>query len=101
MKVRAGDRERAGAGRRDLLVHQRSGQRHDRDDHEEAADEHGEAERDVVVRITSGGIGGQAGEGAAVVAGGGAVGVEDLAEAVRPGVVESGDWPQSLRRPRR
>ena len=44
----AGDRERAGAGRGDLLLHERAGQRHDRDDHQEAADEHRQAERGVV-----------------------------------------------------
>ena len=36
------DRERAGAGRRDLLLHQRSGQRHDRHNHQEAANQHRE-----------------------------------------------------------
>ena len=33
-------RERASRGRTDLLVRQRAGDRHGRDDHEEAADEH-------------------------------------------------------------
>jgi len=45
------------------------------------------------VVLIPGRVRGETGEGAAVVAGGGTVGVEDLAEAVRSGVVESGECP--------
>ena len=47
-KCAAGNREGAGAGRRNFLLHERTGQSHDRNDHEEASDEHGEAKRGVV-----------------------------------------------------
>ena len=55
-----------------LLRRQRAGDPHQRNDHQEAAEEHREAERDVVeVRV-----GVQPGEGAAVVAGGAGEGVQ-------------------------
>src|SRR6266850_1489032 len=57
-----------------------------RDDQPEAADEHADAER----RVVEGRVRGEAGEGAAVVVGGGRERVEDLAEAVDPGVGDPG-----------
>ena len=41
----AGGRERAGRGGNALLLRERAGNRHGRDDHEEAADEHRDARR--------------------------------------------------------
>jgi hypothetical protein len=64
-----------------FLAHERAGDRQHRHDHQEAADEHREAQRVVEQRV-----GGEAGEGAAVVAGGRDIGIERLAEAVRPGI---------------
>ena len=73
----AGDRECARARRRDFLLHERTGQGHDRHDHEEAAEQHGEAKRGVV----PGRVGGETSERAAVVAGAGAEGVKNFAQA--------------------
>src|SRR5580658_8442476 len=75
-------RERASRYRNDLLAHQRSGDRQHRNDHQEAADEHRQAQCGVPERN----IGGQSGEGAAVVAGGGDVRIQRLTETVRAGV---------------
>ena len=58
-------------------------------DHQKAADQHGDAERRVVPRR----VGGEAGEGAAVVAGAGAVGIEHFAQAMRAGVVRARPVP--------
>ena len=70
-------------------VHERTGQSHDRHDHQEPAEQHGEAERRVVPRR----VGGEAGEGAAVVAGAGTEGVKNFAQAVRAVVVQAGQAP--------
>ena len=94
-KCAAGDRECAGAGWRNFLLHQRTGQRQDRDDHEETADQHGEAESGVVPRR----VAGQAGEGAAVVAGAGTESVKNFAQAVRAVVVQTGQAPFAHDRP--
>src|SRR5664280_3326926 len=64
----------------------RAGDREGRDDLGEAADEHRKASRQVVEE----GVAAQAGESRAVVAGLAGVGVEDLAEAVRPCVEWAG-----------
>src|SRR3984957_17892257 len=89
-------REGAGGSRHDLLADQRTGDRHHRDDHQEAADEHREAQRIVPERH----VGGQASEGAAVVAGGRDVGIEHLGEAVRAGVVRGAGSDRQDRRNR-
>ena len=65
-----------------LLFRQRAGDRHGRDDHEEAADKHRDGAGDVVEHR----IAGEPREGRAVIAGLRAVGVKHLAEAVRSGV---------------
>ena len=72
---------REGAGRRRHLGlgGQRAGDRQHRHDIGEAAEQHGDAER----RVVPGRVGGQAGEGRAVVAGRRGVGVEDLGQPVR------------------
>ena len=57
-------RESAGRGRHDLLGGQRARHRQHRHDHQEAADQHREAEG----RVVEGRVGGQPREGAAVVA---------------------------------
>ena len=76
---RAGRGERAQRRRDAALGGHRAGDGQDRDDHREAADEHGQPAGHVV----EGRVAGQAGEGRAVVARLAGVGVEDLAEAVR------------------
>ena len=63
----------------ELLSCEVTGEGEHGDDHEEASDEHGDGEREV----PPGGVGAEAGEGGAVVAGGGGEGVEDFREAVR------------------
>src|SRR5579883_2041784 len=75
-------RERACRGGDDLLRNERARDRQHGHDHEEAADEHRKAERGIVEER----IGAQAREGAAIVAGGRDEGVENLAEAMRPGI---------------
>ena len=80
-------REGAGGSRHDLLGRQRAGNRHGRDDHPEAADQHGDGAGDVVPER----VAGQAGEGRAVVAGLRGVGIEHLGEAVRARVRHRGD----------
>ena len=84
------DPERPGAGGHLFLAGEVSGEGEDRDDGEEPADEHGEAQRGVVVHIAVGRRGGEAGKRRAVIADGGAEGVEHLAEAVGTGIIESG-----------
>ena len=81
--------KRAGAGGRDLLLHKRSGQRHDRHDHQKPADQHGHAEG----RVIPGRISGETGKCAAIIPGAGAEGVENLTQAVRTVVVQSGQSP--------
>jgi hypothetical protein len=80
-------REGARRCRHDLLGGERAGDRQHRHDHQEAADQHREAQR----RIVEERVGAQPGEGAAVIAGGGDIGVERLAEAVRSGIGEPGE----------
>src|SRR3954470_17611471 len=82
-------RGREGArGRRDrFLGGQRTRDRHRRDDHEEAADEHRACEREIVEE----GVAGEAREGRAVVAGRRGEGIEHLGEAMRPGIRHRGD----------
>ena len=53
-----------------------------RDDHQEAADQHRDAERQVVEER----VAGEPAEGRAVIAGARGEGIEDLGEAVRPGI---------------
>ena len=74
-------------GGTDLLGRERAGDRHGRDDHPEAADQHRDGAGDVVEER----VAGQAGEGRAVVAGLRGVGVEHLGEAVRAGIGHRGD----------
>ena len=59
----AGNWERACARRRNLLLHQRTRQGHDRHDHQEAAEQHVETEGGVVPRR----VARQSREGAAIV----------------------------------
>ena len=73
-------------GGSDLLARQRSGDGERRDDHQEAPDQHRDAERGVVEHR----VGGEPRERAAIVAGRRGVGVKDLAEAVRAGVRHAG-----------
>ena len=80
------DREGARRLRRRPSSGEESGEREHRHHHREAADERGEPEHRVVVV----GRARQPGERAAVVGRGRREGVEDLGEAVRAGVVESG-----------
>src|ERR1051326_3143381 len=80
-------REGAGRGRRDVLRGQRAGDREHRNDHEEAADQHREADR----RVVEGRVRGEPAKGAAVVAGPLRIGVEPFAEAVRPGIRHAGE----------
>ena len=87
----------AGALGDELLLGQRAGDGQRGQHHPEAADQHGQAQRDVV----EGGVGAQAGEGAAVVAGRRGEGVEDLAQAVRPGVGDARPCRPRWRAPRR
>src|SRR6266498_2060494 len=85
----ARDRECSRTRWGDFLLHERASQGHDRHDHEKATDEHGQAQG----RVIPGGIARQTGEGAAVVARGGTVGVDHFTEAVRAGVVQPGQSP--------
>src|ERR1700735_1348766 len=75
--------EPPGRGRRDLLGGERTRHRQHRHDEQEAAHEHREGQGHVVE-----GVGGQPGKGAAAIAGRRGEGEEDLAEAMRPGLVE-------------
>ena len=71
------------SGGNELLASERTCQRQDRDDHRKAPKEHRESERRVIPwRVRA-----QAGEGAAVVAGGRAVSVEDFGKTMRAAVV--------------
>src|SRR5215471_12825159 len=88
--------EGAWTGRSDLLVHHAAGDRHDRDDHEEAAEEHRDGSRDVVE-----GVAREAGEGRAVVARLAREGVERFAQPVRAGVVETSGAVRHDERPGR
>ena len=80
-------REGAGRGAELRLGGQRAGDRHHRHDVGEAAEQHRDAER----RVVPGRVGGEAGEGRAVVAGRRRVGVEDLGQAVRAGIEQAGE----------
>ena len=83
---RAVGRKGAGRGRNDLLGRQRTRDGDHRHDHQEAADEHREADGRVVEeRVRT-----DPGERRAVVAGRRRIGIEDLAEAVRAGVGGTG-----------
>ena len=79
--------ERAAGDGHLLLSRQTAGRRQNRNQEQEAADQHGEAEREVV----PGRVCVDPGESAAVVAGGAGVGVQNFAEAVRSVVVHVGD----------
>src|SRR5262252_1455896 len=85
-KQPAGGREGAERGRHGLLGRERAGDRHGRNDHPEAADQHRDGERDVVEQR----IPREAGESRAVVGVGRDVGVHDLGEAVRARVGRAG-----------
>ena len=87
----------AGGRRRDLLGDQSAGDRHRRNDDDEASEQHRHAQHDVVVE----GVGGEAGEGRAVVAGRRGIGVEDLAEPVRPRILHAGQHPRAAPPPAR
>src|SRR5215475_7958603 len=76
----AGGRKRAGRRRDRLFFRERAGDRHGRDDHPEAADQHRDGAGDVIKESISA----QSGEGGPVVAGLRRVGIEHFAEAVRP-----------------
>ena len=80
-KQRGIHREGAGRRRHALLLRQVAGQGQHGNHHEEPADEHVPAHRDVVPPV-----GAQAGEGRAVVARARNEGVEDLGEPVRAGI---------------
>src|SRR6267378_4933978 len=75
-------RQRAGRRWNRLLAGQRTRQRHRRDDHEEAADEHRTGERHVVEE----GVAGQPGESRTVIAGCRRIGIEHFGEAMRAGI---------------
>src|SRR3954451_1326723 len=75
-------REGPGRDGRALLGRQRSGDRQHRHDDEEAANQHGDGDRQVVPER----VAGEASEGAAIVRRARDVGVERLGEAVRSGV---------------
>lgn len=85
--ARYGERARTRGGH--LLSCKRSCHRQDRDDHQEAANQHRKSQGDVV----PGRIGAQSGERAAVVGGAGTVGIEDFTQAMRPGIVQSCQSP--------
>src|SRR5665213_2018251 len=89
-------REGAGRRRQELLLRQRPGDREQGDHEDEPAHEHRRRQR----RIVEEGVGGDAGERAAVVAGGRGEGVEDLAEAVRPGIGDAREPGRHNRRQR-
>src|SRR5215471_6536731 len=72
--------ECAGRDRHQFLLRQTARRRQQRNDHQEAAPQHGEPQRGVQVRR----IGAQTGKRASVVTGGARIGVQDLRETVRP-----------------
>ncbi|ENN88782.1 hypothetical protein RHSP_23431 [Rhizobium freirei PRF 81] len=80
-------REGAGRGGNRLLGDERTGNRERRHDDQEAADEHDDTERGVVPWS----IGRQTSKGRTVIRRCGTVGIEDLREAVRAGIADSGD----------
>src|SRR5208283_3772374 len=80
----AGGRERAGRRGNRFLLYERTGNRHCRDDHEEAPDEHRNRTGDVEEHR----VGIDAGEGRTVVVGARGVPIEHLREAVRPVIAE-------------
>ena len=77
--------ERAFGRRHDLLCRQRARHRQHRHDHQEAADQHREAER----RVIENRVGADTRECAAVVSCGRCVGVENFAVTVRAGIERS------------
>ena len=79
--------EGSGGRRHRFLGGERAGDRHRRNDHPEAADQHRDGAGDVVEED----VAGEAGEGRTVVAGLRDVGVENFGEAVRPGIGHRGD----------
>ena len=80
-----------------FLLRERPGEREQRHNHAEPAEQHVKAERRVIPRR----VGVEAGEGAAVVARAGSVGVKHFAQAVRAVVVQAGLAPVAHRRPGR
>src|ERR1700720_623091 len=82
-------RKSSGTGGGNFLAPERTGHGHDRNNHPETADQHGQADRRVVPRS----VRAQSGEGTAVVAIGGTERVENLAESMRSVVVQSGQTP--------
>lgn len=76
-----------------------SRKREDRNDHEEAADQHRSGESEVPMSVAIRGRRGQAREGAAVAGDGRGVGVEQFTETVRTGVVQRGGAPRRGRAP--
>ena len=92
--------KRARARRDQFLRRQIAGERQDRNDHQEAAKQHGEARASCCSGYRRSPAWPSGGEGAAVVADRRAVGVEDFREAVRPRVVEPVPAPGADRAPR-
>ena len=95
-KREAGHRKRAGAGGNDFFARERPGEREQRHDHAEPAEQHVNAERRVPPRR----VGVEAGEGAAVVARAGSVGVKHFAQAVRALIGQTGLCPSCSPTPR-
>src|SRR5260370_33946889 len=87
-------REGPARRRRQPLGGERAGDSEHRDDHEEPADHHREAERRVVERR----VGAEPGEGAPVIPRRRGIGAEDLTEAVRAGIGEAGETRGQARR---
>src|SRR5579862_373419 len=83
-KKRRGYRERTSRFGHDLLARKVASHGQNRDNHEEAPEQHVESSADVVPRCVS--I--QTGESRAVIAGLGRIGVENLREAVRAGIAD-------------
>src|SRR5579875_3520793 len=76
------------AGRRNMLLgRQAARHRQHRNDHQETAHEHGQADREIV----PGRIGVQSCESAAVVSGSAGEGIQDFTEAMRPSVIQIGN----------
>ena len=85
----------ASLGGRIFFLARLPGQGQDGQDHQEAADEHGQGQGQVVGdRVAV-----QSGEGAAVVSRSRREGVQDLAQPVRPGIGRSGQAPPADRGP--
>src|SRR5580704_5080624 len=86
-KERTVGRKRSGCGGQLLLGGEAAGGCKQGNEKQEAAEEHSQAEREVV----PGSVSGETGEGAAIVAGGADNRVKDFSKAMRTGIGEVGD----------